>query len=208
MKSFKEYLLEKEEAGIGTLNVFDIDETLFKTSATVLVTKDGKVVREINTQKEMDSYKLQPGEKYDFSQFRVAKTFRDSAQPIQKMLDKAKIIVSRQGNHSRTILLTARADFDDKDMFLQTFRDHGFPIDKTHVFRAGNLTKYKADVTSAVAKMVILRKFINSGKYNKIRVWDDSVKNLAAISKLNVLHPEVKIETWRVLHDGSVEKYT
>jgi hypothetical protein len=205
MKSFKEYLLEKEEeVGQGTLNVFDIDETLFKTSATVLVVKDGKVVHKMTTQKEMDAYKLKPGEKFDFSEFRNAQTFKDSAQPIPRMLDKAKAIVSRQGNNSRTILLTARADFDDKEMFLQTFRDHGFPIDKTHVFRAGNLTAG----SSAVAKMFILRKFIKSGKYRKIRVWDDSPKNLTAIDKLSSLHPEVKIETWRVLHDGSVEKHT
>ena len=200
MKSFKQYL---NEASASTLNVFDIDETLFKTSATVLVVKDGEVVHKMTTQKEMGAYKLKPGEKFDFSEFRKAQTFKDSAKPIDNMFRKAKAIIARQGEGSKTILLTARADFDDKDMFLQTFRDHGFPIDKTHVYRAGNLPG-----SSAVAKMFILRKFINSGKYTKIRVWDDSPKNLTAIDKLTKMHPEIKIETWRVLHDGSVEKHT
>lgn len=208
MIRFKKYLAEKKEAAkTGTLNVFDIDETLFRTFAKIRVMKDGKLVRELTNQ-ELNNYKLQPGEKYDFAEFRNAKTFKETSQPIERMFSRAKAVISGQDEHSKTILLTARADFDDKDMFLQTFRDHGFPIDDTHVHRAGNLSKIKPDVSTAVAKMTFLRKYINSGKYNKIRVWDDSTKNLNAIAKLIQMHPNIKIETYLVHHDGSTTRHT
>ena len=44
MKSFLGFLLEKEDPK-GTLNVFDIDDTLFRSKSRVVITKDGKVVR-------------------------------------------------------------------------------------------------------------------------------------------------------------------
>jgi len=46
MKTFKEYVLEKVQEGIG-LTIFDIDETLFKTTANILVKKDGRVAPKI-----------------------------------------------------------------------------------------------------------------------------------------------------------------
>ena len=49
MKTFKEYVLEKVQEGIG-LTIFDIDETLFKTTANILVKKDGRVARKLNNQ--------------------------------------------------------------------------------------------------------------------------------------------------------------
>jgi hypothetical protein len=55
--------------------------------------------------------------------------------------------------------------------------------------------------------MVILRRYIKTGNYKKIRVYDDSDRNLAAILKLKDIHPEIEIETWLVNHDGYVTKY-
>jgi hypothetical protein len=129
----------KEFTGSGTLTIFDIDETLFHTKANVAVMKDGKVVRSLDNQ-EFNTYKLKAGESFDFKEFRSAEVFRKTSTPIARMVEKAKILVkSRNNAASRAIIVTARADFDDKEMFLQTFRDHGLPIDQMHVERSGNL---------------------------------------------------------------------
>ena len=207
MKTFIQYLLERRNDPTGTLNVFDIDETLYRTFAKIRVMKDGKLVRELNNQ-ELNNYKLKPGEKYDFMEFRDAKTFRETSQPIERMFNRAKNVISSQDGYSKTILLTARADFDDKEQFLQTFRDHGFPIDDTYVERAGNLSDKNPNGSSALFKMVILRRYINTGKYHKVRVWDDSTKNLNGITKLVQYHPNIKIETYLVHHDGSTTRHT
>ena len=192
----------KKFVGSGTLTVFDIDETLFHTKAKVAVVKDGKVVRMLDNQ-EFNTYKRKPGEEYDFKEFKSAEVFRKTSVPVVKMIEKAKAIVKAKKNpHSRAIICTARADFDDKNMFLQTFRDHGLPIDDMHVERAGNL----AIDSSAEAKKVVFRKYLNTQNYIKTRLYDDAMSNLKAFLDLQKEYPNVTFEAWFVNHDGSVKR--
>lgn len=192
----------KEFIGSGTLTIFDIDETLFHTKAMIKVVKDGKVVRELDNQ-QFNTYKLKAGEQFDFGQFRSAKIFRETSTPITKMIAKAKAIVKAKNNDaSRAIIVTARADFDDKKMFLQTFRDHGLPIDQMHVERSGNL----GISSPAEAKKVVFRKYLNTKNYTKTRLYDDAMSNLKAFLELQSEYPNVKFEAWFVNHDGSVKR--
>jgi hypothetical protein len=110
------------------------------------------------------------------------------------MLERARQAV-KQG---KTIIITARSDFYDKEPFLQKFRDHDFPIDQVHIERAGNLQKLKADAKVSVTKAVVIRKYINSGKYKRIRMWDDHAGNLDTLLKLGKIHPEIEIEAYLV----------
>lgn len=192
----------KKFVGSGTLTIFDIDETLFHTKAKVAVVKDGKVVRMLDNQ-EFNTYKRKPGEEYDFREFKSAEVFRKTSTPIAKMINKAKAIVKAKKNpHSRAIICTARADFDDKKMFLQTFRDHGLPIDNMYVERAGNL----GIDSSAEAKKVIFRKYLNTQNYIKSRLYDDAMSNLKAFLELADEYEGVQFEAWFVNHDGSVKR--
>lgn len=188
--------------GTGTLTIFDIDETLFHTKAKVKVVKGGKVVRELDNQ-EFNTYKRKPGEEYDFGNFKNAEYFRKTSTPVVKMINKAKAIVKAKKNpHSRAIICTARADFDDKEMFLQTFRDHGIDIDRMHVERAGNL----GIDSSAEAKKVVFRKYLNTKNYVKARLYDDAMSNLKAFLDLKDEYPNIEFESWFVTHDGSVKR--
>lgn len=192
----------KEFIGSGTLTIFDIDETLFHTKAMIKVVKDGKVVRELDNQ-QFNTYKLKAGEEFDFGQFRSAKIFRETSTPITRMIVKAKAIVKAKNNvASRAIIVTARADFDDKKMFLQTFRDHGLPIDQMHVERSGNL----GISSPAEAKKVVFRKYLNTKNYTKTRLYDDAMSNLKAFLELQSEYPNIKFEAWFVNHDGSVKR--
>lgn len=188
--------------GTGTLTIFDIDETLFHTKAKVKVVKGGKVVRELDNQ-EFNTYERKPGEEYDFGNFKNAEYFRKTSTPVVKMINKAKAIVKAKKNpHSRAIICTARADFDDKEMFLQTFRDHGLPIDRMHVERAGNL----GIDSSAEAKKVVFRKYLNTKNYIKARLYDDAMSNLKAFLDLQDEYPHIEFESWFVNSDGSVKR--
>ncbi len=192
----------KKFVGSGTLTIFDIDETLFHTKAKVAVVKDGKVVRMLDNQ-EFNTYKRKAGEEYDFREFKSAEVFRKTSTPVVRMIEKAKAIVKAKKNpHSRAIICTARADFDDKKMFLQTFRDHGLPIDDMYVERAGNL----GIDSSAEAKKVIFRKYLNTQNYIKSRLYDDAMSNLKAFLELADEYPNVQFEAWFVNHDGSVKR--
>lgn len=192
----------KEFIGTGTLTIFDIDETLFHTKAKVKVVKGGRVVRELDNQ-EFNTYERKPGEEYDFGQFKNAEYFRKTSVPVEKMIDRARKVVKAKGNpHSKAIICTARADFDDKEMFLQTFRDHGIDIDQMHVERAGNLN---ID-SSAEAKKVVFRKYLNTKNYIKTRLYDDAMSNLKAFLSLKDEYPAIEFEAYFVKPDGSIRK--
>ena len=192
----------REFIGLGTLTIFDIDETLFHTKAKVKVVKGGKVVRELDNQ-EFNTYERKPGEEYDFGEFKSAKVFNQTSVPVVRMVEKAKALVKAKNNpHSRAIIVTARADFDDRDLFLKTFRDHGIPIDEMHVERAGNL----GIDSSAEAKKVIFRKYLNTKNYVKTRLYDDAMSNLKAFLDLQKEYPNIQFEAWFVRPDGTIKR--
>lgn len=192
----------KEFVGSGTLTIFDIDETLFHTKATVKVMKGGKLVRELDNQ-QFNTYKLKSDESFDFGNFKNAEYFRKTSTPIVRMVEKAKAIVKAKKNpHSRAIIVTARSDFDNKETFLQTFRDHGIPIDKMYVERSGNL----GIGSPAEAKKVVFRKYLNTQNYIKTRLYDDAMSNLKAFLELQSEYPNVEFEAWFVNQDGSVKR--
>ena len=188
-----------------TLNVFDIDDTLGTTAAKVHVNKDGVRIKSLDAA-EYNKYKLQPGESYDYSDLRSGKIFRETFKPIASVLDRAKSIVWNQSENSHSIILTARSDFADKDEFLQTFRDHGFPIDHVYVERSGNLNNLNKHSPAHVNKGVILKKYLASGKYDRVRMWDDSTKNLDMLYKVASAFPKINVVCYLV-KDGKVSKY-
>lgn len=197
--------LKTHKKEVRTLNVWDIDDTLGKTAARVSVMKDGKVVKVLDPG-EFNSYKLKDGESFDFSQFRSGKIFRDTFKPINTVLDRAKDIVWNQSENSHSIILTARADFEDRDEFLQAFRDHGFPIDHVYVERSGNLSKLKPSSPAHINKAVILKRYMKSGRFDRVRMWDDHEKNLDILYKLGKQFPKIEVIGYLV-KDGKVTKY-
>lgn len=197
--------VKKHAKEVRTLNVWDIDDTLGKTDARVAVVKDDKTVK-ILSPGEFNHYDLKSGESFDFSQFRSGKIFRDTFKPINNVLDRAKDIVWNQSENSHSIILTARADFDDHKEFLETFRDHGFPIDHVYVERAGNIAKLKSDSKAHINKGVILKKYMKSGKFDRIRMWDDHPANLDMLFKLGKQFPNIEVVGYLV-QDGKVSKY-
>lgn len=199
LKDFKIYLKENKDK--GGLTIFDIDETLMHTTAKVGVVKNGKTVRELNNQ-EYNTYRLKPGEEYDYRQFRNAKKFRDESKPIKNMFEKAKAIlrnVVRKPN-SRMIIVTARNDFDDKEVFLDTFRKHGLDIDKVRVERAGKIPGY----SPAVKKAIIINNYLATGQFGRVRLFDDALDNLREFLKLQRKFRDVKFEAYFVTKDGTI----
>lgn len=201
MLSFQQYLTEETDK-LGGLTIFDIDDTLFHTTAKILVKKDGKVIRELDNQ-EFNHYNLKPGEEFDFSEFRSAEKFHQESKPIAKMLAKAKVILRNSMNNpkSKVIIVTARGDFDDRETFLNTFRKHGFDIDKVRVERAG---KIEGDILPAFKKVIIIRNYLRLGQFARVRLFDDSMTNLKEFLKMKREFPEVTFEAYFANSDGTV----
>lgn len=200
MLSFCSFITEQTR-GKG-LTIFDIDETLFQTKALVKVIKGGKVVRTLDNQ-EYNTYKLKDGESYDYGEFRSAEVFQNTSVPIMKMIQKAKSIIRNAVNAgSRVIIVTARADFDDKKKFLDTFRRYGIDIDNVYVERAGNLGLG----SSAKNKRFVFHKYLRRGEYARVRFFDDAMSNITMFKALAKHYPNVSFEAYHVQHDGSVRK--
>lgn len=182
--------------GLG-LTIFDIDDTLFHTTAEIKVMKDGQMVRSLNNQ-QFNNYELQPGESFDFGEFRNAEKFNRESQPIRPMIAKLKAILNNAAD-STVIMLTARADFDDKETFLDTFRQYGIDMSRVHVHRAGNLP---GDEIPAEKKAIWVRRYLDTGKYSRVRLYDDSRTNLRVFKALEQEYPDVKFEAYYVGPQG------
>lgn len=200
MLNLKEYLIEQELK--GGLTIFDIDDTLFHTTAKVAVKKNGKVVKELTNQ-EYNHYELKNGEEFDFRQFRDAKKFKEESKPIDRMFAKAKAILKNVLNkpQSKVIIVTARDDFDDRDTFLSTFKDHGLDISNVRIERAG---KIKDVSGSAAQKMIIIRNYLKAGNFARVRLFDDSMANLKQFLKLKEEFPDISFEAYFANKDGTI----
>ena len=203
MYTFSQFILENASSG-GGLTVFDIDDTLFHTTAQIRIVKDGKVIKKLNSA-ELNHYVIKPGEEVDYSEFRSAEKFNKEATPIVRMINKAKAILKNTLNKvkSKVIIVTARNDFDDKDLFLDTFRKHGIDIDRVRVERAGKIT----DIDSiSIKKLIIIRNYLNTKQFARARLFDDSKKNLEDFLSLKDEFHDITFEAWLVKPDGSISK--
>ena len=193
------YILEAAR-GKG-LTIFDVDDTLFHSNARVKVEKDGKVIKVLNN-REFNNYKLKKGETFDYGEFKSAKIFNQTSTPIAKMISKAKAIIKNSIKAgSKVIVVTARGDMDDKKLFVDTFKAQGLNMDKVYIERAGNIGLDDA----ARNKEVVFRKYLETGKYKRIRLFDDAVDNLYALLKLRDEFPDITFEAYRVKKDGSIQ---
>ena len=199
MVKFKTFL--EEQAGKG-LTMFDVDETMFITKAKVKVMKNGKVVKKLDNQ-QFNTYKKKAGEEYDFGEFKDAEVFNRTSTPIARMINKVKAILKNAVKAgSKVIIVTARPNFDNKKLFLDTFRNQGIDIDKIYVERAGNLGGGPA----ADNKKVIFRKYLDQNIYKRIRLFDDAKSNLKAFLSLQKDYPGVSFEAFLAKPNGSVSR--
>ncbi len=199
---FKDYVAKP------TLYVFDIDDTLFKTTAKVGVIKDGKWVRSLSSS-EFNFDSLGPGEKYDYSEFDDANKFNNESVPIHLMMVTLKRIHQKIKLNltpgSKVIMNTARGDFNDKETFLDTFRRHDVDIDCIHVHRAGSIP---GNAPTAAKKLVFIRKYLDDGKYSTVIMYDDSAKNLDYFMSLTQEYPNCKFYGYLVDHEGKLTLHT
>lgn len=202
MLTFKQFI--SEDARAASLSIFDIDDTLFKTVTKVLVKKNGKVVHEL-TPAEYNVYDLKSGEEFDFSQFRSAEIFNKTAKPVDTVFKTAKKMLSKFSGaaQKKIIIITARSDLDNKQVFLDTFKKYGFDINRVHVHRAGNI-----NMPGPEAKAKIAKDQLEKGNYSVARMFDDHEKNLKEFLALQKEFPNIKFEAFFVHENGNITRFT
>jgi len=192
MKRFRDFLKE------NSLHVFDIDDTLFHHPAKIRVMKGHKEVARLSSA-EYAAHKLPDGHRYDYSEFRSAQHFHDTAEPIKPMINKLKRLHKNPNN--KIIMNTARGDMDDRDKFLDKFRKHGIDIDRIHIHRAGDM-----ELPGPEAKAEITHKQLRKGSFKSVHMYDDHKDNLNSFMKLKDRHPDTKFVAYHV-NNGKTKKH-
>jgi hypothetical protein len=200
--------INNEKIGNG-ITFVDIDETLFKTFARINIVKNNEIIGSLSNS-EYNNYKLKDGESFEYSEFRNSKLFYETSKPIKKMFNRIIHILERiekKNTKSKVVLLTARENFDDKEIFLNTFRKHGFPIDKTYVIRAGT----RKEETIPEKKKFAVLEYLNTGLYTRCRIFDDYLKTCKQFLQLqNEVTDEIieKIKKqYNITSNGNIIKF-
>lgn len=199
MYSFSEFLTE----GNKGLTIFDIDDTMFVSKARVIVkNKNNKKEKPLSPQ-EFNSYKLGKDEYFDFGEFKSSKLFYQTATPIARMVAKAKAIIKNAtAKGSKVIVVTARSDMDDKDLFIKTFEAHGIPMKNVYVERAGNM----GGKNSAANKSIIFKKYLKTDEYARVRLFDDHKENLDALLDLKREFPNIEMFAYLANQNGNIKR--
>lgn len=179
----------------AALTVWDIDDTLMHTTASIMVSHPEKTNRKLSPS-EFNDYELQHGEEYDYSEFQDAKLFYDTSRPIANIWKTATQTLSNIGKRpgSRMVIVTARSEFDDTDLFIDTFRKHGMDMSKVSVFT----------VDGAKNKKPVIRELIKKGNYTEARLFDDHQPNLRDFLSLSIEFPNITFKAFPIGPNGKV----
>ena len=181
-------LIKMTNHPIKSLYVFDIDDTLFRTSARARIVNTKGQVKYLSSE-ELKDYEFSSDEKICFAEFRDAKKFAEESQPIESMIKIAQDCIKKTAEGSKTILLTARADLDCKTKFLEYLNSSGLDINNIYVERAGNFSNLK----TPKAKKLIIKKYLESKAYAQAYLFDDSLDNILSFVELKEFFPHVRI---------------
>lgn len=199
MLRFNEFLTE----GNKGLTIFDIDDTMFVSKARVIVKNKNNTTEKPLTPQEFNNYKLGKDEYFDYGEFRSSKIFYQTATPIARMVAKAKAIIKNAtAKGSKVIVVTARSDMDDKDLFIKTFEAHGIPMKNVYIERAGNMS----GKNSAANKSIIFRKYLKTDEYARVRLFDDHKENLDALLDLKREFPNIEMFAYLANKNGNVKR--
>ena len=154
-----------------TLVIFDFDDTLFESNSQIIVKSPRSGTKYLSSS-EYASFVPAHDDELDFSQFEGYPT---GAKPIDATIRKLRIAVSKYGIDN-VIILTARGR---SQPIVDILKDFNLP--PIFVAAVGSSDpKLKADYTFRTVK---------EEGYNKVVVYEDNVRNIAAIR--SVIEPLV-----------------
>ena len=180
LKTFIKEIL-KEEADRWSmipgkkLRVFDLDDTLVKTNSLIRLTKaSGENVS--MTPGEYAVYEKEPGDEFDYSDFRRLV----DPKVIPWTLKILKRVVAKHGNDS-AVILTARGAKEPAEEFLKMNDIPNVPVVALNDSHPDSKAQWI---------LMVIKRF----GYTEVEFFDDSPKNIKAVSSLkSKVPPGVKV---------------
>ena len=188
MISLRDYILEQFTVA-GTQSdkilLFDVDDTLIKSDVKVHVVKNGEVIKKLSST-EYNSYKLQPGESFDYSEFED----EDILNNRSVFLKYWDTLQREYKNGTHIGILTARSN---KDMFYRFFKSNGITIKNELVFAINDPKLNLKGSTIEDRKAEVIKRLAKCG-YRTMVFFDDNEANLKTAKKLEK-SCDIKIHT-------------
>lgn len=176
-------LLERRKNVGKKLRVFDFDDTLVKTGSMIHVT-NGEGKKFDLTPGEYAVYEPLPGDEFDYSDF-------DKLIDPKEIVWTGKILRNILAKGAEVVVLTARSAQRPVYQFLE---DAGLPAIDVIALASSDPQK-KADY--------IEKRIVEDG-VQFVEFFDDSYKNVEAVQKLQVKHPQVKILSRHIVHKSEI----
>ena len=188
MRSSEQYSKPFTVAGSSSnkILIFDIDDTLIHTNATIKVIKDGKVIQELSPA-DYNNYEWHEGESFDYSNFDSLFFLQTGVfTPYWNTLKREY----EKGTH--IAILTARSR---PAMIRKFFLKHGVDIKKELIFCCG-YSKFPWKGTTQYKKAKSIEHLMKLG-YKIFVFFDDDDNNLKSAKTLETKFP-IKIITKHV----------
>lgn len=183
-KLLREYIRAvRESQEQHKLWVFDFDDTLVKTDSCTHVTNTETGEKFDLTPGELAVYEKRPGDTFDYTDFEKLVNPR----PV-KWVNRILHNVYTHHGPENIVILTARGHSEPVQHWLTMIGLPGIEI-----ATLGN--------TSAQMKADWISKRIERSGYTAVEFFDDSHKNVAAVSALRQRHPEVMVITRHIVHN-------
>ena len=163
------------------LRVFDFDDTLAKTGSKILLTKgDGTTIEQ--SPGEWAVYEPQPGDKFDFAQFRGELIEPEEIKGYTNILRN----MLNAGTDGRKIVILTARDPEARQGILNFLADIGIDSSMLELITLGS-----SDPTD---KAQWIASKIEEG-YDDILFFDDSEKNVKAVDSLRDIYPHIKLRS-------------
>lgn len=174
---------------MGTLYIFDFDDTLVSSDASIRVKHMDGAKTEMSSE-EYAKYTSQIGDEFDFSDFDAYPKNAEMIEPVFAELRSA-IALEGPGN---VVILTARSNPSPVKAFLEANR-----IPRIDVVAVGSPNPYEK------ANYILDR--VKDDRYDQVVVFEDNARNIRSIRKVLVGN-KTKITTNRVQNGKIVDTVT
>lgn len=153
--------------------IFDIDDTLIYSNATIKVFKNGKFVKEL-TSAEFNDYELKDGEEFDFTNFNSPKLLYNASLTLYW-----NTLVEEYNKGTHISIITARS----KPSMIKTFfLRHGIDIKDELIFCCGySKFPYKGTIQEKKSKVI---EYLYLLGYDEFVFFDDNIENLKMAKSL------------------------
>lgn len=174
---------------MAILYIFDFDDTLIDSEASIRITQEDGSTIEMSSEKYA-KYTAQPGDVFDFSDFDA---YPKNPEVIEPVFAELRAAIASVGKDA-VVILTARSNPTPVRLFLNENK-----VPEIDIVTTGT--------SDPNAKAEYILSKVRSDSYNEVIVFEDNVRNIRTIRKV-LTDQGIKLKTNRIKNGKIVDVRT